>query len=56
MDGINAMAMTAKGAELIRRARSLVPVLAQRAAQTERDRRVPAETIADLQAAGDLSR
>ncbi len=50
MDGITEM--TAQGAELIRRARSLVPVLAQRAAQTERDRRVSAETIADLQAAG----
>jgi 3-hydroxy-9,10-secoandrosta-1,3,5(10)-triene-9,17-dione monooxygenase len=50
MDGI--YEMTAKGSELIRRARSLVPVLAQRAAQTERNRRVPAETIADLQAAG----
>jgi 3-hydroxy-9,10-secoandrosta-1,3,5(10)-triene-9,17-dione monooxygenase len=50
MDGINEM--TVQGTELIRRARALVPVLAERAAQTERDRRVPAESIADLQAAG----
>jgi 3-hydroxy-9,10-secoandrosta-1,3,5(10)-triene-9,17-dione monooxygenase len=39
-------------AELIERARALVPVLAQRAAQTERDRSVPKESIAELQAAG----
>lgn len=38
--------------ELIARARALVPVLASRAAQAERDRAVPKETIADLQAAG----
>ena len=40
------------GATLIARARALVPNLAQRAAQAERDGRVPAETIAELQAAG----
>ena len=39
-------------AELIHRARALVPVLAQRAAQTEQDRVVSKETVADLQAAG----
>ena len=39
-------------AELIGRARSLVPVLAERAAQTERERIVPQESIADMQAAG----
>jgi 3-hydroxy-9,10-secoandrosta-1,3,5(10)-triene-9,17-dione monooxygenase len=39
-------------AELIGRARSLVPVLAERAAQTERERIVPQESIAGMQAAG----
>jgi 3-hydroxy-9,10-secoandrosta-1,3,5(10)-triene-9,17-dione monooxygenase len=38
--------------ELIGRARALVPLLASRAAQAERDRAVPQETIAELQAAG----
>ncbi|MDB5985011.1 MAG: flavin-dependent monooxygenase [Nevskia sp.] len=37
---------------LVQQARALVPVLAQRSAQAERERRVPAETIADMQAAG----
>jgi 3-hydroxy-9,10-secoandrosta-1,3,5(10)-triene-9,17-dione monooxygenase len=40
------------GAELIARARALVPVLAERAAQTERERVVPKESIAELQATG----
>ena len=39
-------------AELIERARALVPVFAARAAQTERDRIVPRESIAEMQAAG----
>lgn len=39
-------------AEVIVRARALIPVLAERAGQGERDRRLPKETIADLQAAG----
>jgi len=39
-------------AELISRARALVPVFAQRAAQAEHDRMVPKESIADLQATG----
>jgi 3-hydroxy-9,10-secoandrosta-1,3,5(10)-triene-9,17-dione monooxygenase len=38
--------------ELIARARTLVPLLAARAAKAEQDRRVPHETIADMQAAG----
>ncbi len=50
VSGVNDM--SGAGVELIQRARSLVPVLAQRAAQTERDRMVPKETIADMQAAG----
>ncbi len=37
---------------LLQKARELVPVLAQRSAQAERERRLPAETIADMQAAG----
>lgn len=38
--------------ELVERARALVPALKERVAQTERERRVPAETIADFQRAG----
>ena len=37
---------------LIARARALIPVLAARAAQAEQERRIPHETIADMQAAG----
>ncbi len=37
---------------LLQRARELVPILAERAPQCERERRVPAETIADLRHAG----
>ena len=40
------------GAELIRRARAMVPTLVQRAPQVEQDRIVSKETIAELQAAG----
>jgi 3-hydroxy-9,10-secoandrosta-1,3,5(10)-triene-9,17-dione monooxygenase len=39
-------------AEMIARARAMIPKLAARAAQGERDRRIPKETIADMQAAG----
>ena len=39
-------------ADLIARARALTSTLAARAAKAEQDRRVPAETIADMQAAG----
>src|SRR5689334_19786934 len=39
-------------AEIIARARALIPTLAARAAQGERERRIPKETIADMQAAG----
>jgi len=39
-------------AELIGRARALIPTLAARAAQGERDRRLPKENIADMQTAG----
>jgi len=39
-------------AELIARARALIPVLAERAAKAEEERRIPRETIADMQAAG----
>jgi 3-hydroxy-9,10-secoandrosta-1,3,5(10)-triene-9,17-dione monooxygenase len=38
-------------AEIIARARALIPTLAARAEQTARDRRLPKETIADLQRA-----
>ena len=38
--------------QLIQRARDLVPTLKARAAQCEADRRVPKETVADMQAAG----
>jgi 3-hydroxy-9,10-secoandrosta-1,3,5(10)-triene-9,17-dione monooxygenase len=40
------------GEEMVARARALVPVLAARAAQGERERRIAPETIADMQAAG----
>jgi 3-hydroxy-9,10-secoandrosta-1,3,5(10)-triene-9,17-dione monooxygenase len=40
------------GAELVRRARALVPVLVERATRCEREGRVPRETIDELQAAG----
>jgi 3-hydroxy-9,10-secoandrosta-1,3,5(10)-triene-9,17-dione monooxygenase len=39
-------------AELIARARELVPLLAQRAAQADLDKKVPDETIAEFQRAG----
>jgi 3-hydroxy-9,10-secoandrosta-1,3,5(10)-triene-9,17-dione monooxygenase len=39
-------------AELVARARALIPVLAERAAGAEAERGIPRETIADLQAAG----
>lgn len=38
--------------EIIARTRALIPTLAARAAQGERQRRLPRETIADMQAAG----
>lgn len=37
---------------LLKRARDLVPKLMERAAQTDADRKLPAETIADFQSAG----
>jgi 3-hydroxy-9,10-secoandrosta-1,3,5(10)-triene-9,17-dione monooxygenase len=40
------------GEELVRRAAKLAPVFAERAARAERDRRLPAESVADLVAAG----
>jgi len=39
-------------AELIARARALIPVLAERAAKAEAERALPDQTIADMQAAG----
>jgi 3-hydroxy-9,10-secoandrosta-1,3,5(10)-triene-9,17-dione monooxygenase len=39
-------------ADLLTRARALIPALAARAPQAERDRRLPKETIADMRAAG----
>ena len=38
--------------KLVARAAALVPVLRARADQTERDRRIPDETIEDIRAAG----
>jgi 3-hydroxy-9,10-secoandrosta-1,3,5(10)-triene-9,17-dione monooxygenase len=37
---------------MIARARAMIPALRDRAAQTARDRRLPKETVADMQAAG----
>jgi 3-hydroxy-9,10-secoandrosta-1,3,5(10)-triene-9,17-dione monooxygenase len=45
-------AFTAKGTELLARARELVPVFRSRAAEAEKMRCVPPESIADLRAAG----
>src|SRR5262249_39034064 len=39
-------------AEIMARARALIPAWRQRAPQGERERRLPKETIADMQAAG----
>src|SRR5215467_15680884 len=39
-------------AELIARARALIPALAARAGKAEEERRIPQETIADMQATG----
>ena len=45
-------AFTAKGAELLSRARELVPTLRKRAAEAEKLRRIPPESIDDLRKAG----
>jgi 3-hydroxy-9,10-secoandrosta-1,3,5(10)-triene-9,17-dione monooxygenase len=45
-------AFTARGTELLSRARELVPTLRKRAAEAEKLRRIPEETIADLRSAG----
>ena len=45
-------AKTPSPAEMIARARAMIPALRDRAAQTARDRRLPKETVADMQAAG----
>src|SRR6185295_13726841 len=45
-------AFTAKGTALLSRARELVPTLRKRAADAEKLRRIPEETIADLRGAG----
>src|SRR5690625_7860409 len=38
--------------ELIRRARAMIPVLAERAAAAEAARKVPVETVAEMEQAG----
>jgi 3-hydroxy-9,10-secoandrosta-1,3,5(10)-triene-9,17-dione monooxygenase len=43
---------TPTGAEMVARARAMIPALAARATQGARDRRIASETIAELQAAG----
>lgn len=45
-------AATPSGDELIERARAMIPALRERAARTTAERRVPDETIAEMQAAG----
>ncbi len=53
MDGSSEVNMVAPDAdELLRRARAMVPVLRERAAATEKARKVLPETIADFQKAG----
>ena len=52
-DSMSAIGGTAIGRdELLERASALVPVLAERALQTEQQRRIPDETIKDLVGAG----
>jgi 3-hydroxy-9,10-secoandrosta-1,3,5(10)-triene-9,17-dione monooxygenase len=41
-----------EGAELVARARAMIPILAKRSAEGRRRRQIPAETIADMQRAG----
>jgi 3-hydroxy-9,10-secoandrosta-1,3,5(10)-triene-9,17-dione monooxygenase len=41
-----------EGGEIVARARAMIPVLAKRSLQGRRERRVPDETIADMQRAG----
>jgi 3-hydroxy-9,10-secoandrosta-1,3,5(10)-triene-9,17-dione monooxygenase len=48
----DAKAAIPTSADVIAQARALIPALAGRAAQAERERRLPKETIADMQAAG----
>jgi 3-hydroxy-9,10-secoandrosta-1,3,5(10)-triene-9,17-dione monooxygenase len=48
----DAKSTTPTPAQVIARARALAPVLAERAAAAEQERRLPDETIADMQAAG----
>jgi 3-hydroxy-9,10-secoandrosta-1,3,5(10)-triene-9,17-dione monooxygenase len=48
----NVGSLAPKPEELIARARAMIPVLRERAAAAERERRLPSETIADMQAAG----
>ncbi len=43
---------TPTAAEMVARARAMIPVLRERAAQGEKDRRIAKETIAEMQAAG----
>ena len=45
-------AFTANGAELLSRARELVPTFRRRAAEAEKLRRIPPESIDDLRKAG----
>jgi 3-hydroxy-9,10-secoandrosta-1,3,5(10)-triene-9,17-dione monooxygenase len=45
-------AKTPPAQEVIARARAMIPVLRERAPQGERERRLPKQTIADMQAAG----
>jgi 3-hydroxy-9,10-secoandrosta-1,3,5(10)-triene-9,17-dione monooxygenase len=41
-----------EGAELVARARAMIPTLAERSSEGRRRRQIPAETIADMQRAG----
>ncbi|MBT5647388.1 MAG: hypothetical protein HOJ41_05935, partial [Rhodospirillaceae bacterium] len=52
MDTIERVDITATPDELVARAAALKPVLRDRQRETERNRRVSVETVADLKAAG----
>ena len=53
MEALKTVASEApEGAELVGRARAMIPILAKRSAEGRRRRQIPAETIADMQRAG----
>ena len=52
LSGVDGTRPQVSSAELVERARALVPILRERSARAEELRRIPEETVADLVAAG----